>query len=275
MKKKLLISAVLCSALMLFGACGSGDAEKKTTGGNENTLNLSVWNYDTTPEFQLLVEEFKKENPDVKVNLIDAPSADYQTKITTMLSSGEALDVVGLPGIATYGSFAYLDQLEDITDHVTDAFESDNYNGSIEEYRTSDDKLYAAPYRHDMYVMYYNKDVFDEAGLPYPDKITWDQYEAYAKQLTNKESGLYGAYNHYWFALGLGMSACQNEKDIFAPSYQYAADHYDRLLRMQKEGSILEYGTIKTTKTTYYSQFETEKTAMLPIQWVPGPPRLL
>ena len=40
-------------------------------------------------------------------------------------------------------------------------------------------------------------------------------------------------------------------------------DYYDRALRMQKEGAQMDFGTAKSTKVTYQSQFEEQKAAMM------------
>ena len=57
------------------------------------------------------------------------------------------------------------------------------------------------PYRQDFWVLYYNKNLFDAAGLDYPDHVTWDEYADLAQKLTGTDAAgqkVYGTYHHIW-----------------------------------------------------------------------------
>lgn len=64
-----------------------------------------------------------------------------------------------------------------------------------------DDRYYGLPTRCTCWVLYYNKDLFDEAGIAYPEQMTWDEYASLAKQLTNDKTGedkVWGGYFADW-----------------------------------------------------------------------------
>ena len=64
-------------------------------------------------------------------------------------------------------------------------------------------KTYSLPYRNDWYVLYYNKDLFDAAGVEYPSNdMTWEEYYDLAAKMTSGEgsSKVYGSHNHTWQA---------------------------------------------------------------------------
>lgn len=73
--------------------------------------------------------------------------------------------------------------------------------GMVAPYHSGTDyDLYAGPVNWDTVVIFYNKDLFDAAGLPYPTaEWTWDQFAADAAALTNADAGVYGAavYSEY------------------------------------------------------------------------------
>ena len=74
------------------------------------------------------------------------------------------------------------------------------YQGSDEGIRI-DDKLYGLPFRNDYYLLYYNKTLFDQAGVEYPkNDMTWDEYRELAKKMTSGEGNdkIYGGYCHTW-----------------------------------------------------------------------------
>jgi multiple sugar transport system substrate-binding protein len=64
--------------------------------------------------------------------------------------------------------------------------------GMVDPYRLDNFDLYAGPVNWDTVVIFYNKDMMDAAGLPYPTpEWTWDDFAAYAQKLTT--GGTYGA----------------------------------------------------------------------------------
>lgn len=51
-----------------------------------------------------------------------------------------------------------------------------------------DGKQVALPFKTDYYVLYYNKDIFDAAGVDYPSNdMTWTEWEEMCKSLTSGE----------------------------------------------------------------------------------------
>lgn len=263
--KKTLTAAALLGLAAALTACGSNSDKTDSSsggGGNEDIeLSVTTWNYDTTPEFEKLFRAFEEANPGVTVKAVDIASDDYDTKLTTMLSSGDTTDILTMKNLLSYSNYALRDQLVDLTDHIKD-IDTDPSAASYEMYNV-DGKTYAQPYRTDFWVLYYNKKMFDEAGIDYPDNITWEEYEDIAKKLSKPEEQVYGAYEHTWRSTIQAIAAAQNDGDLLDPTYDYMADYYDRALRLQDEQAQMDFGTAKSTKVTYQSQFENSKTAMM------------
>jgi multiple sugar transport system substrate-binding protein len=259
--KKGMIAAWLLGSVSLIAACGNGDKQADSGSNGDKTLTVTTWNYDTTPEFEKLFRAFEKENPGVKVKSVDIASDDYDTKLTTMLSSGDTTDILTMKNLLSYSNYALRDQLVDLTDHIN-GLEIDPAKDSYSMYDV-DGKTYAQPYRTDFWVLYYNKKMFDEAGIAYPNNLTWDEYEELAKKLSKPDEQVYGAYQHTWRSTVQAISAAQNDKSLIDPEYGYLKEDYDRVLRMQEAKSQMDYGTAKSTSVTYQSQFENSKAAMM------------
>jgi multiple sugar transport system substrate-binding protein len=254
-------AAVALSAVTLLAACGSG--EKKASGGDSEskTLTVSTWDYEKVPEFKALFEAFEKENPGVKVKSVDIPSADYDTKLTTMLSSGDTTDVLTMKNLNTYAMFAYRDQLKDLTAHIKE-LDTDVAKETYAMYDI-DGKTYSQPYRTDFWVLYYNKELLKKAGISDVANLTWDEYETYAKKLTDESAGVYGAYQHTWRSVVQAIAAAQNGGNLIKPDYSYLEPYYKRTLDLQNAKAIMPYGTAKSTQVTYASQFQGQKAAMM------------
>lgn len=267
MSKKKLLAGVLVAGIALFSACGnnkdtsssSKSSDSSSTG--DSVLTVTTWNYDTTPEFENLFRAFEKANPGVTVKAVDIASDDYDTKLTTMLSSGDTTDILTMKNLLSYSNYATRNQLVDLTDHIKE-IDIEPAQESYDMYKV-DGKTYAQPYRTDFWVLYYNKKMFDDAGIDYPSNLTWDEYEDLAKQLSKPDEQVYGAYQHTWRSTVQAIAAAQNDKNLIDPEYDYMTDYYDRVLRMQDDKSQMDYGTAKSTNVTYQSQFENSKAAMM------------
>ena len=70
------------------------------------------------------------------------------------------------------------------------------------------DELYQIPATKDVHVTLYNKKMFDDAGIPYPEKgtWTWDKFLEVAKQLTNEAEGKFGVIFPHWDVYGNMMA---------------------------------------------------------------------
>ena len=255
--KKMMIGSIVLGMSLVFGACGN---QEDSSEESANEITVSTWNYETTPEFKALFEAFEKKTG-IKVKAVDIASDDYDTKLTTMLSSGDTTDVLTMKNLLSYSNYALRDQLVDQPERIRE-LDTDAAEETYEMYDI-DGKTYALPYRTDFWVLYYNKKMFDDAGIEYPKNLTWDEYEDLAKKLSKNDGQVYGAYQHIWRSTIQAIAAAQNEANLVEPDYQYMTDYYDRALRMQKEGAQMDFGTAKSTKVTYQSQFEEQKAAMM------------
>jgi multiple sugar transport system substrate-binding protein len=161
-------------------------------------LKFACWDYDLYPHDKALIAAFEKANPDLKVEVISIPNGDYDSKVNIMMSGGEELDVLYAKSVALFGSLSSKNLLADLKPYVArDKLDLKPYGAAIDYYVSSGDKLLGLPYRADRYLLFYNKDVFDAAKLPYPGpNLTWADYRALAKKLTKGQGKdkVYGAF---------------------------------------------------------------------------------
>jgi len=162
------------------------------------TIKFALWDYDLYGYDKAIVNSFMEKYPNIKVDVISIPNADYDNKINIMLSGGEELDVLYAKNVSVFGSLIFKDQLMDLKPLITrDNLDLKPYGASIAAYMTMGDKILGLPYRYDRYLLYYNKDLFDAAGEAYPGPdLTWDDYRALAKKMTKGTgtSKTYGAF---------------------------------------------------------------------------------
>ncbi|MFH1903660.1 MAG: sugar ABC transporter substrate-binding protein [Candidatus Omnitrophota bacterium] len=140
---------------------------------------------------QKLVEAYNKSGPSIKVSLY-APPGDYWSKLLTMLAGDTAPDVILLNPpqvneLANKGSLLPLDNFK--KDPAFIAFQNDTWK-SLRGQFSCNGHLYAMPIWTSSIGIFYNKQLFDEAGVPYPSK-NWDFEELLekAKSLTTDTNG--------------------------------------------------------------------------------------
>ncbi len=228
------------------------------------TLKMAAWLLDSTPEFKTLTDAFHAENPWITIDLVEYKAGnDYDTQMIADLAAGSAPDLYILKNLRNFFTYQDGGQLLDVSDV---AAEYGANSKGLSNYQVGG-KTYAIPYRQDSWYLYYNKDMFDKAGVAYPDgKWTWDDYVAAADKVTKAVGGgdVYGAYTHRWQSCVQGFANAQSPgADILSGDFGYMKPYYDNVLAMQNAKSMVSFSTSSTNSLTYQSQFGKQKAAML------------
>lgn len=241
--------------------------ETPAASGEQVTIKVAHWDSYTEPSTQMLVDGFEAANPNIKVELIDIASGEYSNKLTVMLNGGNDLDVVWVKDPDNTPSIAERGQLEDLTPYIEkDGVDIAAMNGS--DALKLDGKQVALPVSTGFYVLYFNKDIFDAAGVDYPgNDMTWTEFEELAKKVTSGEGNdkKYGALFHTWQACVQNWAVQDGKHTILDTDYSFMKPYYEMALRMQDEGTVMDYSTLKTGNIHYSSVFMEGQCAMMPM----------
>lgn len=198
------LSALLIGVLAGAGfgsGCGPG-TEKK--GGAE--VKVTFWGGpEEVDTITHSIGEWQKTHPEIKVVFEHTPYTGYDSKILTRIAGGAAPDVITTE-VDYFVTFASKNVLEDLTPYAqTDAeFKTADFFPQIIDRFTAGGKLLAVPRDVAPFAcVFYNKDLFDQAGLPYPtDDWTWEDLLRDARALTKKDDNgriiQYGFYGWAW-----------------------------------------------------------------------------
>ena len=250
------------ATLALAGCSGGGDEAAAPEESGPVTLSLSGWSLDTTPEFQALADAFHEENPDITVEVKGYDAAEYNTLLTADLAAGAGPDIITQKEVKFVPTFVEGGQLLDVSDVEL----PDGISGA-KSYEV-DGTAYAVPYRNDSWVLYYNKALFDQAGVEYPDgSWTWDDYadaaDALNSGLAGAGSAAKAAYLHNWQSTVQGFANAQAPGDILEGEYDYMEPFYDNVLALQDSGDQVDFNTAKANQLTYQGEFGKQNAAML------------
>ena len=280
MKKLLCLAlAALMSATVFAGCNGQGSPESSSAAdsGTEQTSSASsqeneepvkmkwaLWDIDATAYYQPLLDAYKEKHPNVEIEMVDLGSTDYQTVLATQLSGGaNDLDIITIKDIPGYSNLVNLGMLEPLNDiNTTDTAK---YNGTIEQI-TIDDKYYAIPFRSDIWVVFYNKDLFDKANVEYPtNDMTIDEFDELARKLTSGSGAekVYGNHYHTWRSTVQLLGVLDGKNTIIDGNYDFCKPYYEMVLSQQKDGIVQDYATLKASNIHYSGVFYNNQTAMM------------
>lgn len=262
MKRKM-VSAFLAAAMVLTMAAGVSAEGEKTK------ISVSVWDLETSPQFNLVADAFEAKYPDIEVELIDSTADEYENKVTVMLSSGDAdPDVVFVKSAATEMTYYEKGQIMQLDEFIErDGMDLSGYNGVAEQLQI-EGQTYSLPFRLDWYLLFYNKDLFDAAGVEYPSNdMTWADYEALAEKMTSGEGSekVFGSFHQTWLNLVSNWTVQDGAHTLADGEYSFMKESYERALRMQENGFVQDYATLKTANIRYTSAFEQQQCAMCPM----------
>lgn len=215
--EKVLFSLFL--SLCVFAA-GCGPA---SSAGGKTEIKIAFWG--GPEEIDIIthsISDWQQSHPDIKIIFEHTPYTGYDSKILTRIAGGAAPDIIATE-VDYFVTFASKGVLEDLMPHIAKdlEFKKEEFFPTILNRFTVNDKIYALPRDVAPFAcVYYNKKLFDEAGIAYPeDDWTWDDLLQKARALTKKDGTgrvtQYGFYGWAWqnFIYGNGGGLVDNPKN--------------------------------------------------------------
>ncbi|MDR1373816.1 MAG: extracellular solute-binding protein [Treponema sp.] len=255
MKKRSFAAAIFVLVFLLINCSGRKDGGQ--TGG-QNTVKWAIWDYDLTVYYKPLIDAYQTKNPQVKIETVDLGSADYMTVLGTQLSGGADLDVLCIKDIPGYANLVKQNRLESLNSFITaNNIDTTLYNGVTEQIAVNGE-VYALPFRSDFWLIFYNKDLFDATGVPYPpNDITLDEYDVLARRLTRGSGAnkIYGGHYHTWRSAVQLFGILDGKNTIVDGAYDFLIPYYERVIKEQDDGIVQSYATLKTSGTHYSGAF--------------------
>lgn len=206
MKKSL--AWLLLLSLVALTACGTGSkgegqSSETDSGAKTETIKFMQYTASGAQEETLkeMVAAFEKANPDIHVDLEIVDFQNYYTKLNTTIASKTAPDVfeVGYENFMTYASQNVLKDLTDVIAADKD-FSADRYKKLAYDAFNYNGKQMGVVESFSDVVLFYNKDLFDQKQVQYPEPSwTWKEELEAAQKLTDASNGVWGTYAPFQF----------------------------------------------------------------------------
>lgn len=223
MNKKIIAVLLATSMILSISACGNKNAvqessstvvsKQETTVSEQEikettsqtpvepepvTIGLGLPSgYKNVPEE--IVESFKAKYPHITLEIDDSPGSEFSSKLKMQIAAGNAPTIFWTDSgnIAYYGGMG---ALADLTDRVNTDLNADEFSTMLYAGDDGNGHLWGVPVGLNIVAVYYNKTIFDEAGLAYPEEDwtfqeLFDTAEKLVKKDANGETIQYGLVN--------------------------------------------------------------------------------
>ncbi len=182
--KRIIALVLACVLALALTACGKG-------GKSDGNLTMQIWDNSQRESMQALADAYHELNPDVTIEVQVTSWDEYWTKLEAAAGSGNLPDIFWM-----HTNYILLYADNGMLADVTDLYDDDTYSHysdiSIANTQGSDGRMYGIPKDKDTVCLVYNKEMFDAAGVSYPDENwTWDDLTA-ASQAIYDATGKYG-----------------------------------------------------------------------------------
>ncbi|MGG1634241.1 ABC transporter substrate-binding protein [Paenibacillus sp. NRS-1760] len=254
------LSVLLISGLLLVSACGGNNANDKnatsknntSSTGNENTntgapseqpatngepvvIRHTMYDSEFTSE---MVAEFEKSHPNIKVEIV---SADYN-KLMAMMAAGNGPDIIRTNSVTELPGYVLKGMALDLTTNFNQSsvFKTDDFLPVVNQFKYDTvtglhgtGSLYGFPkdWSPD-YTIYYNKKMFEAAGVPLPsstEAMTWEELVELGQKLTVKNGKKVSQYGLVYFNGGtvanqdlLNLQLLQQGGSMFSSDFSTA-----------------------------------------------------
>ena len=201
--KRLLACFVVLAFVLQMAGCGQQQA-----GGKPKRVPVKVAFWGSPEEIEIItatINNWQKSHPEIQVKLEHIPFGSYVSKILTEIAGRAAPDIIASE-VNMFVSFADKDVFLDLSPYVQkdSSFNLGDFFPEVVDRYTVNGKVLSIPRdTAPMACIYYNKKLFDEAGLPYPnDNWDWNDLLEKAKKLTKVDKDgkvtQYGFYSDMW-----------------------------------------------------------------------------
>ncbi len=170
-----------------------------TTASAQDVVTIEFWDNQQAESGlsqyqQAAVDLFEETHPNIKVNVVTIPYPEYQDRLVIAVRGGTPPDVSTVDQIWNYG-FATGGAIVPLDDYIagSDTVKEENFFPGAWASAAFEDQVWGVPFNIDVWQFtFYNKTLFDAAGVDPQSLVTWDGLKAAGEALTDAQNGKYG-----------------------------------------------------------------------------------
>ena len=255
---KKLIALVLAAMMLL---CMAGFAAAEET----KTLTIVAWDANTTGYLTAQKEAYEATHPGVTIEYIDVSSQDYDQKVATMLTNDKS-DIYMVKDIPALLNWYETESCTDLNDYIANSnYDLSGFVGMETNY-CFDGHQVALPFRSDFEILFYNKDLFDAAGVEYPNnEMSWEEYKEKALAVADPSKEIYGTHYHTWLSTAVNYTVADGVNTLIDGEYSDLAYFYEIIQELEDAEACMAYNEISAAGLHYSGAFGNGNIAMMPM----------
>jgi len=193
MRKKSILMFVLIASILFSSVLFAQDVTVKFMNFSSSDANAKY--------LEEMKNIFEEENPGIKIEVETIGFGDYFTKLMTVIAGGNPPDAFELnyENFYTYAKKGVLMDLGNLMKNTN--FDSSVINEMALNAFKADNKQFGLPFSFSNVLLIYNKDLFDKAGVEYPNSDwTWVEEQAAAEKIRALGRNTFGIFHpvHFW-----------------------------------------------------------------------------
>lgn len=236
----------------------------------EVTLRFAIWDANQKPAMEEITNRFSAQNPDIKVSIEVVPRADYVSKLETSIVGKNAPDVFWNALPDRFIDLSRNGLIENLSERIkADPIDLSPIAPALLSAFTYDGSLYAIPKDFDTVGLWYNKALFDAAGVAYPDDTwTWATLRDAAIKLTDAEKGVHGFVVNPSTRAGYYNFIAQNGGEVLTDDLKSGFDKPETIAALQFMADLILVDKVSPTvqqqeEVNAQTRFKTGKAAMI------------
>ena len=269
--RKLLAAAASCA--MVFASLSMG-----ITASADDVVELTFMGWEASPLETQAVQDgiaaFEAQYPNIKVSYTPGlAGSEYNAKILSSYAAGAMPDVMFV-NAASYRQVAGAGALMEVTDKFDENYSFDDFIASSRQIMDIDGHVFGISSCTVSPIIYYNRDVFDAAGIEYPkadpaECWTIDEFREVAKALTTED--VYGIYGLESVANTLNAQILSNGGTRYNEDFTKSTMNSEEVKEVLEtikairveDGSAPDAATLEAVGMSAAQMLETGKVAML------------
>lgn len=265
MKKKLLVPLFLALAILVVSGCGFKQANPK-----KYTLNLEIWGlFDDTDAFRDIFDAYAKVNPNIGTITYKKLSPDtYKKDLVDAMASDQGPDIFLIHNdwLAGFESRVYPAPVEILSEQ---RFRENFVDVAAQDFIIQG-LVGAVPLSVDSLGLYYNKDLFNEAGITSPPR-SWNEFVEAARKMTKIDAQ--GQIVQSGAAMGTASNINRTTDVLNLLMLQSGTEMVDMTDRRAKFDQYVSQGESNVSPgenaLNFYTQFASRGSAVVPYTWNP------
>ena len=157
----------------------------------QTEITVATVNNNDMVIMQSLTDAFEEAHPDITLDWVVLEENVLRQRMTTDIATGGAqFDVmtIGTYEVPIWAERGWLSPLSELSDD----YNEEDLLASVRDGLSFEDTLYALPFYAESSMMYYRKDLFEQAGIEMSEQPSWEEVREWASELHGIEDGVAG-----------------------------------------------------------------------------------